>query len=368
VATKSSAPILSIAPLRLWERLRAQAWLLGAIALYGLALTIAAPMLGGRVDFAIGLYWKGFAIAGPVIGLVFVLGRAIQLMTARRRDRSSVSILADLRSGLLAPERLAAGLPIFFALPLFLSMFSSFKALIPLIQPFAWDASFAAWDQALHFGRQPWEWLQPLLGHASATKAMNGFYTLWFVALFGVWTWQCFSLRRPVLRMQFLLSFVLVWALFGTGAAALLSSAGPCYFARVTGLADPYAGLMAYLHLISEMAPISALQIQEMLWADYLRPGVEMGAGISAMPSMHVATAVLFALVAWRTDRRLGVGFAAFAAMIQIGSVHLGWHYAIDGYVSIAGTLLVWKAVGWLLARDSRLRTARAPVIAAAEA
>lgn len=33
----------------------------------------------------------------------------------------------------------------------------------------------------------------------------------------------------------------------------------------------------------------------------------------------------------------------------MIGSVHLGWHYAIDGYVSILAVIVIWKAVGWTL-------------------
>ena len=33
-------------------------------------------------------------------------------------------------------------------------------------------------------------------------------------------------------------------------------------------------------------------------------------------------------------------------AVLFIGSVHLGWHYAVDGYVAIVGTAAIWWAVG----------------------
>jgi hypothetical protein len=39
----------------------------------------------------------------------------------------------------------------------------------------------------------------------------------------------------------------------------------------------------------------------------------------------------------------------AYAVIIFIGSVHLGWHYAIDGYLGIAGTWLIWKFAGFVL-------------------
>jgi hypothetical protein len=35
--------------------------------------------------------------------------------------------------------------------------------------------------------------------------------------------------------------------------------------------------------------------------------------------------------------------------VILIATVHLGWHYAIDGYVGILGTLLIWRLTGRLL-------------------
>ena len=68
--------------------------------------------------------------------------------------------------------------------------------------------------------------------------------------------------------------------------------------------------------------------------------------GISAMPSIHVAMAVVFALLGMRVNCWLGIVLIAYAVIIQIGSVILGWHYAIDGYVSIILTILLWKLVG----------------------
>ncbi|MBW2186739.1 MAG: phosphatase PAP2 family protein [Deltaproteobacteria bacterium] len=73
------------------------------------------------------------------------------------------------------------------------------------------------------------------------------------------------------------------------------------------------------------------------------------------MPSMHVATSTLFALLGWRSNRALGIILTIFLVIIMIGSIHLGWHYAIDGYVAIIGTWLVWLGTGWALSRYPKL-------------
>ena len=67
---------------------------------------------------------------------------------------------------------------------------------------------------------------------------------------------------------------------------------------------------------------------------------------------------VLLAIVAWKTHRLLGIAYTAFAVVIQIGAVHLGWHYAIDGYVSAVCVPALWWAVGRGLRAGERRRKA----------
>jgi hypothetical protein len=44
----------------------------------------------------------------------------------------------------------------------------------------------------------------------------------------------------------------------------------------------------------------------------------------------------------------------AYALMIWIGSVHLGWHYATDGLVGVLMMLGLWKAAGHLILSRSK--------------
>jgi membrane-associated phospholipid phosphatase len=76
---------------------------------------------------------------------------------------------------------------------------------------------------------------------------------------------------------------------------------------------------------------------------------------------MHVASATLIALALRSWRRWAGVIGWAFVALVLFGSVYLGWHYAVDGYASIIGTLAIWRAAGWFTARrqarESELRS-----------
>jgi membrane-associated phospholipid phosphatase len=163
--------------------------------------------------------------------------------------------------------------------------------------------------------------------------------------------WLVFCRERAALRMQFLLSFVLSWALLGNVMAVLFSSAGPCYYGLLQGGPDPYAGLLQYLHQADREMPLLALRVQALLWQDYVQHTSISGLAISSMPSMHVASAVLLALLGWRLNRAAGIALTAFAVLILLGSVHLGWHYAVDGYAGALGAALLWHLVGRLQGR-----------------
>jgi hypothetical protein len=45
----------------------------------------------------------------------------------------------------------------------------------------------------------------------------------------------------------------------------------------------------------------------------------------------------------------LGRLFFVFLVLMLLGSIHLGWHYAIDGYAGIAGAVAMWWACGRLV-------------------
>jgi len=340
----------------LGRSLRIHSPFMALVVLYVAAAFVLPPLFGVQAQFSPGLYSDVLLTVNAAFFAGLLLAYTSYVLIKVRPPRLTHYLWTEITGRYVTVERVCMALPVFVLFPLFASTFTYFKAAIPLFHPFAWDVRLAAWDAALHGGHAAWEWLQPVFGYPYATALVTVFYHLWFFVTYGVLAWQAISLSRPRLRMQYLLTTLLLWSLVGTLAATSLSSAGPVYFARVTGLPDPFAPLMAYLRQANEMVPVLSLQVQDMLWQAYAGNGTEIGAGISAMPSLHVATSFSYMLVGFAVRRWLGILLAGFAALILIGSVHLGWHYAIDGYAGILCTVAIWFTVGWLLDRPAVAR------------
>jgi len=303
-------------------------------------------------------YVRTLIVMVPAMALCLLGMRGVVIMAMERPERPLTQLARELRDSLATPQRLAHAFPILLVMLIFGGTFTTIKASIPSLMPFAWDPDFNQLDRWLHGGAAPWELLQPLLGAPVVTYAINLVYNSWFICFNLIWVWQAFRQGDDRLRLQFFLSLILGWVLLGSVLAMLLSSAGPCYFGRVTGLSDAYAPLMEYLREVDNSYAVWALDAQEVLWRNYTKGGMVVGSGISAMPSMHVAIATLFALVCWRVRRWLGIVMSAYALAIMIGSVQLGWHYAIDGYLGAAGMIAIWWGAGRFVEWDERRRRA----------
>lgn len=284
------------------------------------------------------LGFTAFSLPIMFIGLTFT--RFYHIATVVKPERPIPALAGDLKSYLSDRARLAHGLPMVLIMILFMYVFVDLKANIPVLHPYAWDTTLAEWDKALHFGSHPWEWLQPVLGFAPITFLVNINYNAWFAVMWVVWMYFAFADKGDETRTRFFLAFFLAWIIGGGAMAVWFSSAGPCFYGRLGLSPDPFAAQMAYLHQVNETFPIWAVQVQDMLWDGLTGKGVVDG--ISAMPSMHNGTALLFALAGYKVSRPMGHLLAAHAVLIFIGSVHLAWHYAIDSYIAWALTLALW--------------------------
>ncbi|VAW00576.1 hypothetical protein MNBD_ALPHA08-1127 [hydrothermal vent metagenome] len=221
------------------------------------------------------------------------------------------------------------------------------KKFIPVVAPFSWDEYFFELDKVLHFGVSPWKWLEPVFaGNPLLVSVLNFNYNIWFFVMWSLVVYFAFRVKDPVLRTRFFLTFFLAWAVGGSFLAMVFSSAGPAFYGRLGITPDVYAPLMAQLREVNEVYSVWALGLQDAMWLGYTGQGINIG--ISAMPSMHNAATMLFFMACWQLNKKVGIGMAVHGILISIGSVYLGWHYAVDIYLGWAVALVAWYVSGFV--------------------
>jgi hypothetical protein len=339
--------------------LRPSAVISPAISRHGLLLLIVVLHLGVAqyVSYATGRPFgsstftfliRFIFLLFPVYAMTVLIWRVFYLAVIKRPPKPLMVMYYDLKSVLADRHRLAAGVVAFAAISMFSPSFAFLKDVIPVLRPFSWDVTFANLDRTLHFGVDPYRWLLPVLGAPKVVTALNAVYHFWFFLMFFVVTMACFTRRHADVRMTFLLAYVLTWAIGGNLLATIFSSAGPVYYARL-GFGDTFQPLMDHLAAGAKISPVWALDLQEALFEGYLGNGRQLG--ISAMPSMHIASSTLMMIFVFQHSKVGGWCLAVFLFLIFLGSILLGWHYAIDGYAGALIAVAMWKICGKIVAR-----------------
>jgi len=261
------------------------------------------------------------------------------LLVLRRHPAPTRQLIDDVRrhSGWLFTIALMA-----IVLPHTLDTATRFKKLIPQLVPYYADRPLAAFEHRL-FGVDAWQITHAVIGR-EGTVVIDTIYGLWHIVNISLLCWLVLTRDRRF-QVQAVLTYQLAWLLLGSAAAIGLASVGPCFYQEFTGDAR-FAPLMAQLRAVNGPYGLHSLVAMRYL-LDNVHRNV-LGGGISAMPSLHVGIAVFAVLVAFRQSRRLWLrGVASlYLAVIYIGSVHLGWHYASDGVVGALGVVVIWLAAG----------------------
>ncbi len=305
-----------------------------AILAYAAACSLLSTALGLGGKFLPFMYiarWLILLVLLSVVYLVWMGAKALRSPMPLARFRGDLA------------EKIppfAAGALFCLALAMLHGTYTSTKTIAPELFPFRYDVLLADLDHVLH-GADPWTlltWMNPL------TDAIQPLYSvIWLSVMVLVTTFAATSAPVQALKAQYAWTFILCWVLLGNLLSSLTLAAGPAFYARVEG-SDRFAELTNYL--AEHDGPVSAYRLQNLLWTAYADQSAGFASGISAFPSMHVSMVTLFTLYGFRINRFWGLAFAAYALLILLASVHLGWHYALDGLIAFALTYGIWLACG----------------------
>ena len=296
-------------------------WLAPSVVLTLLSGTIALLLLPNYsgvmpVLMVLPLWLLAAALIGGVWGFCAMLAAGVESPLAH-----SWRFLVDERATAigLAIGVLVAGLN--------MVIFMWIKPLLNVLVPFWADPLLADIDHLLFLGHEPWALFSWLNSTPAAIFYHRGWFAMMILTLLVVG-------RAPPSpeKSAVMLSYFVLWSIVGPLIHILLPAAGPVFFAQM-GYGDRFAGLAgAY----------ETQQAADYLWAVYSGARVGPGAGISAMPSMHIATTAWMVIAFSIFARRWLMPMAAAGLLIFALSISLGWHYAVDGLVGAGAAWLCY--------------------------
>lgn len=295
-----------------------------------------------------GNLWIWWSYGVPLM-LALVIGLCANVVIIQHPARPLRWLYRDLRFIFTRQQLATSVLVLFLFCPVALYCME-LKSLIPFINPINFDELFSRMDHWLGFGHAPQKYLTFLIHPGWRYKALSAFYGVaWFSVTTSLFAYTAFAAAESYRKSRFLLAYSLCWMLLGSVMAITLNSGGPIFFIDYTGQGI-YESFVDQLNHLSGDTSWTSYAIAQKLGGDIANGApAARGLGISAMPSMHVSTAFLVVLQAWSAGHFRRLMACLYCLLIYIGSIALGWHYAIDGIAAVIMTTAVWKLSGWLV-------------------
>ncbi|MEM9086717.1 MAG: phosphatase PAP2 family protein [Pseudomonadota bacterium] len=295
-----------------------------------------------------------FVMIAALLIPIFVAAYLARLLVTRHPHPTRKAV-ADLTAHW---PKLMGATVVYLSMALSLEVFSGIKKSIPFVVPFYLDPFLIDLDRAIFFGTDPWRLSHAVFGWA--TQPIAWIYNTWHLLHIGMAIWIAFAFNEAQ-KIRFAMVLQFVWIFLGGGLAMLLSSVGPIM------VGDFYGDRSFDPMLATLQAQVPTVIAVKDTLIDTMDDPLLIS-GISAMPSIHVAIAVTTAL--WLQGfkiRALTLAGWAYATVIYVGSIHLGWHYATDGLLSAPLVLVAWwlsgKYVRWLETREFALGKPASPTL-----
>lgn len=300
------------------------------VAAYVVLALIFSAIFGFKIDFSI-IFQFQYDISFATIALLYlVIYIALMALWIRKKGEDERIFgpkwRVKVKEKFFRWRKLIDLVKVLFLLKITLLIYCNIKQAIPFINNHLYDSQLLFADKIVHLGINPNTLLVTLLGNEFISGFIDRIYISWYLLKPMVLAYFAIIPERRT-HIRFFSSYFAMW-IFGGLFAVIIPSLGPIY-------TNPewFAGLNIH----------HANRLQQMLWKHYeaamLNPEkyqVFIYEGIAAFPSLHVGIVALFAVFIWKLNRKAGIAMWIYVTLIQIGSVFLGWHYAIDGYFSIA--------------------------------
>ena len=309
-------------------------WIVAAYVLLVLVLALGFRL---RLDFSTVI---DFRYDAPFLGLMIlymVIVLSIEAFRLRREQKDSFVFGTAwrhyLRRRYLNWRRLAEILRTLIVLKLVLLIYCNIKQAIPFINGHLYDEQLLRLDTIFHFGVNPNLLLVRLCGDNMISFFFDGCYAAWYVIKPFVLAYFL-AVAGFELRSRFFGAYFSMWIVGGI-MALLLPSLGPIYVKPewFESLNCPLASFL-----------------QQMLITHYRQALADPGSyrvfiyeGIAAFPSLHVGIVALFSFFLFERVAVAGWLMCGYTVIVLLGSVLLGWHYAVDGYVAILMAFLLFR-------------------------
>ncbi len=303
-------------------------------------------------DSNLWLIWVNYS--GPLlVGLI--LGVCLKVVIIEHPAHPIGALWRDVRTVAKPNQLLESALLLFIFAPV-AAYCMRLKSLIPYLNPVKYDQYLVTLDHIIGFGQLPQTRLDWLLQSPWSYKIVSLFYSAgWAIGSLSVLAYTIFVAAPGFRKTRFMLAYFLVWMVLGSGLAIALNSGGPLFFHTYTGL-DNYDAFTAKLASLSGQTEWTSYALsQSMIHYFQSNRPAPVALGISAMPSLHIATAVTVVLHTHSRGllaRWIGI---LWLGLLYLGSIVTGWHYAIDGIVAVGFALLIWQISNGLTLAQGRL-------------